>query len=71
MAGDPKALALEACDDALKDSVSNISSVLLNAFISAKTDKARQDAMEKARKGVMLSKDTHTAMRGVVDAVFT
>jgi hypothetical protein len=71
MSSDPKDLALQACDDALKDSVSKISSVLLNEFISAKTDKGRQGATERARKGVALSKDTHTAMRAVVESVFT
>jgi hypothetical protein len=71
MADGTKTLALSACDDALKISVANIGSVLLNGLISAKSEKARNDAKEKARKGVQLTKEAHGAMLEIVDSVFT
>lgn len=66
-----QAEALAACDDALKTSVSNISSVLLNGLISAKTAKQRQAAIDAARKGIELTKETHSAMRDIVESVFS
>jgi hypothetical protein len=66
----PRSAALDACDDALKESVSRISSVLLNALISAKSDKDRQDAADAASKGLQLSKDTHGTMKRLVEAIF-
>ena len=71
MADDPKALALDACDEALKASVTNIASALLNAFISAKSDIDRRSAIERAHRGVELTKETHDSMKGIVGTVFT
>ena len=70
MAADTKSVALDACDEALKISIGNISSVLLNALASAKSDHDRTDAADRARKGVQISKDAHTVMKGIVEAVF-
>jgi len=63
--------ALAACDDALRTSISNISSVLLNRLISAKTAKQRQTAVDAAQRGVELTKETHSTMRGIVESVFS
>lgn len=70
MAGDARMVAIEACDGALSDSVNKISLVLMNAFTSATTEKGRNTAVERARKGLELSKEVHTAMRGLVEDTF-
>lgn len=70
MADEPKSMALEACDDALKERVSRISSNLMDALTSAKSDKAKQAAIDAARKGLELSRETHTTMIELVDKVF-
>jgi outer membrane protein TolC len=62
--------ALAACDDALKTSVGNISSVLFSALTSAKTTKQRQSVIDAARKSMEVTKETDTTMRGIVESVF-
>lgn len=70
MPDDPKSSAVAGCDDALRDSVGKISAVLMNALISAATDQQRQTAIERARRGIEVSKETHATMKGLVNQVF-
>jgi cytochrome c551/c552 len=62
-----KELATDACHDAFKQQIGAVFTTLAAAFSGAASDAAKQEAMQRAERGVARSLDLLHRMVGIID----
>lgn len=68
---DPKTLAIQGCDAALVAAIQNATTILISAFIQAKTDADRDEALDRHHAAIRLCKDVHGVSRSAIEEIFT
>jgi hypothetical protein len=63
-------LALQAADDAFKDSIKTTISALMSNLILAKADAERKASIERHKNGLSLCRDVHEQSIAAINAVF-